>query len=196
MGFQVELWIPRSRSPNLQKVVRSARSFDQFTEPADNTDRYRLTLGLEEFQKRYAEFTRIYEDVRTWKGTELRVNGEVGGREALNDVVNVVRCSKKRTTAVVPEDHCESEYAPHNWGCRKLTLIREANPRGGRFGYYHQSKYWFEFGSFSVDRSQWIVDKVGLTVQPTQTKIEAIFDCFQYTSSCLTGVVMAPSFLG
>ena len=55
MNFEVELWIPRSRSPNLQKVVRSARSFDQFTEPEESAEPYRLTLGLEEFRKKYAE---------------------------------------------------------------------------------------------------------------------------------------------
>ena len=77
-------------------------------------------------------------------------------------MLTVLRCSNERTTAVLPEDHCESDYTPHNWGCRKITLIREGSPHTG-YGYRHQSKYWFEFGRFSVDRSRWILDKAGLT---------------------------------
>jgi len=162
MSFRVELWIPRSRSPNLKNVVRCARAFDQFTEPEDNAEPYHLTLGLEEFRTKYAEFTGLYEDIRNWKGTELRVNGKIGHRGTINDVLTVLRCSNERTTAVLPEDHCESDYTPHNWGCRKITLIREGSPNTG-YGYHYQSKYWFEFGRFAVDRTQWILDKVGLT---------------------------------
>ncbi len=128
MSFQVELWIPRSRSPNLKKVVRAAREFDQFTEPEENGESYRLRLGLEEFRTRYAEVISLYEDVRSWKGTELRVNGEVGHRGTINDVLRVVRCSSERTAAVLPEEHCEGDHAPHNWGCRKLSVIREGSP--------------------------------------------------------------------
>ena len=162
VSFEVELWIPRSRSPNLKQVVRAARAFDQFTEPEEGTEPYRLTLGLEEFREKYAAFTRIYEDVRTWKGTELQLNGEVGDWGTLNDVVSVLRCSSERTTAVVPQDHCERGYAPHNWGCRNLTLIKQGSPHAG-YGYHYPSKYWFEFGRFSTDRSEWILDKGALT---------------------------------
>ena len=85
MSFEVDLWIPRAPSPNLRKVVRAARAFDQFTEPEDNAEPYLLTLGLQELRTKYWEFTRIYEDIRTWKGTELRVNGGVGDRGTIND---------------------------------------------------------------------------------------------------------------
>ncbi len=108
-----------------------ARAFDQLSEPEDKTEPYLLTLGLEEFRTKYAEFSRIYEDIRNWKGTELRVNGEVGHRGTLNNVLTVLRCSNERTTAVLPEDHCESDYALHNWGCRRITLIREGSPSTG-----------------------------------------------------------------
>jgi len=132
------------------------------TEPEDNAEPYHLTLGLEEFRTKYAEFTGLYEDIRNRKGTELRVNGEVGHRGTINNVLTVLRCSNERTTAVLPEDHCESDYALHNWGCRRITLIREGSPDTG-FAYHYRSKYWFEFGRFNTDRSQWIVDKVALT---------------------------------
>ncbi len=162
MSFQVELWIPRSRSPNLKKVVRAARAFDQLTEPEDNGEPYRLRLDREEFRTRYPEFIRLYEDVRSWKGTELCVNGEVGHRGTINDILSVVRCSSERTAAVLPEEHCEGDYAPHNWGCRKLSVIREGSPNTD-YGYHYESKYWFEFGRFSAEASQWILDKEGLT---------------------------------
>ena len=106
MTFEVELSIPRSASPNLKKVVRTARSLGQFTEPEDNAEPYLLTLGLEGFRTRYAEIIQLYEDTRKWKGTELRVNGEVGDRGTINTVLGVIRCSNERAHSVLPDDHC------------------------------------------------------------------------------------------
>ena len=131
-------------------------------EPDDKSEPYRLTLDLEEFRTKCGEITRLYEDIRKWKGTELRVNQEVGDRGTINAVLGVIRCTNERTSAVLPQDHCAGEFIASNWGCRKLSVIREGSLSDG-YGYHLQAKYWYEFGRFSADRSEWIVDKVGLT---------------------------------
>lgn len=157
MSTEIELRIPKTSSSNLAKALAIARTFEAFTEPTQKRHPYRLVVGPEELCSRHRDLEQLYTMARSWKGTQLRISGRHGDRNALRTALTVFQCADQKASAVIPENFCQPKYE-HGWGCKRLTMIQEGRPR-----YLYEPDrgygYWFRFGSFTEDRTVWNVDK-------------------------------------
>lgn len=160
MNAEIELTIPKTSSDNLPKALAIARTFKAFVEPAQKRDPYFLTIGPEELCSRHRDLEQLYILARGWKGTQLCINGRLGDLSALRTVLTVFQCAEEKSKAVIPENFCQPKHE-HGWGCKQLRMIQEGLPQYS-YEMGMEYRYWFQFGSFSEDRSIWNVDKVKL----------------------------------
>lgn len=160
MNTLIDLTIPKSTSANLPRLLGIAKTFTGFEEPTQSRPTYRIAVEPEELCQRHRDLGQLFEGARGWKGTQLRINGRIADTEDLRGTLTVFQCADKRSSAVIPESYCQSTH-DHGWGCKHLTAVSAGVPHRD-FEARSDFRYWYQFGSFSEDRSQWVIDKARL----------------------------------
>lgn len=178
MGIAIELVIPRSPSPSLPEALSTARKFEDFSEPDDPKQPYRLTVGADEMRLRHRALERLFETVRGWKGAHLLVNGRVADAQKFRKILSVLQCSDRREAAVLPDEYCNESYGS-GWGCRYFQVIQAELPPS-MYEMNRGSRYWFQFGSFNEDMSAWIIDKKELAAAITREASSTLADTCPY----------------
>ena len=131
MSAKIELTIPRSTSPNLRKALAMGQTFEKFSQPKDKARPYRLIVDGEELCTRHRDLEALYMMTRSWKGTQLRVNGRISDMTGLRTVLTVFQCADQRSAAVIPETYCQSK-PDRGWGCKRLAMIEGGLPHYAR----------------------------------------------------------------
>lgn len=151
MIYNIEITFRKSSSRYYSSAIKRANKFNNFQEANSAKEFNRLTVESEELRVLQSTFNELIDIVRSWKGTEIQINGKAISGLTLNKILNVASCHTEYTEAVIQENHCKNHDDTDNWGCKHLnTISRFLNDNS----YYHREKGWFTFGNFK-SKSIW-----------------------------------------
>lgn len=180
MSRSLVIRFPQSSSPNLKRALKLARELELFRPASEKNHFNTVSLRAEGLRASITTAAQLWELVRSWKGSEIQLDGKSLELAQFRDLVNVLSCSLAYDTAADQTEHCNGFDGEVGWGCRHLESVRLILPA---YLTYSSSRrqYWYQFGRFSSP-SIWSIDKdailAALTREAESRKI-ALCPAFQ-----------------
>lgn len=156
MDFKIQLNFRNSSSVYLSDAKKHAKKFDDFKEADSNKKINSLTVSQEALRRKSSSFLKVWEIVKSWKGTEILLNDDPIDQKELNSITDVINCNSEYHKAVIQEDHCKIRDDIEGWGCKFLNSIARHSPN--RYYWRNSNHNWYDFGHFE-EEYKWKVDK-------------------------------------
>lgn len=177
MNFHLQLSFNKSKSKDLQVVLKNAREFDYFKE----SDSYLLEIySVAEIFQKWENFNVVYHYCRRWSGTDFSINGVTRiGNTVFYALQEIKDCYNQYLKAYDKRGFCSAS----EWGCYKLKAI-------GRFIDESFGPYWYDYGRFINERT-WKIDKARiLNILTEETKQKHLHFCPVFNEYKITAILL------
>ncbi len=176
MEFKLEIKFGKSASQNYSKALKYLKKFNNAKQIDENNNLNTIILDKEELIKKYKVVESLWMTIGNWKTSDIHFNDKEIEFNELRELLQVIECSAKYNSAVIPENHCKSDYLKEGWGCKYLNTINKENSES-YYHHYSRDIAWYHFGEFKAENI-WHVnkDKIKNTLD-REAKLKNLYLC-------------------
>ena len=156
MDYNFTIKFGKEQSPDYHAVLALASKFRMFLPAQEGSSTHVIETSNHEVISKFEIFTKLMNTISLWSSTRLVVEGNQmkPNQFRLPEKQQVAHCYQNYLEAEDKDGYCDQNN-PSCWGCRLLNGIIL---RHDRAAYSHNSRYWYQYGSF-IDPKTWRVQK-------------------------------------
>lgn len=182
----IEIRFGKSSSSNYLRAIKKAKEFSSFIEAKDDIDLNTITVPADELLNKYKSFQDLIRFIMNWKSSDVIYNGNsIRMYDFFYKFELIVNCSKTCAAATEKTRYCYIDPQKEGWGCRFLTETKRHLEKS-----YSKGLYWYEFGNFNTDNSEWVIDKFQLNeVLQKEIISKVVYGCPYFSQNKLNTII-------